>query len=401
MNTKNFSSLSPVEREEWLAAYQSWLSSRLPEIEKAPSITAAVRSDIEAGLELLSAFPFCRSFVAESLRFKNYASRLKLLRRYADKVTEQVQTQLKRNIDLTDPNLLTPHVGRPSKMEAAARALKAEQERLAAEKAQVTLFGGTVADIPTDTPPAPATVSGSLVGSDKLHLDQLRWLLSPTIQEAVDTVRDLRARAAEAATTAKALAEAGKPEEEVAPYASDAAKFTEEYELIYERVDDELSRAYVRLKEDKSYIAAMEERKINPTELRSVLRPYWDKVEDKDALKASVIDFIKANDPEQAAIREAEEKKKKAAADIIKYLTRKDKKNTQKRIATMEARFAELKELIGEEEANTYLPVLNAAREDCARLEAEKAAKNEATKEDKQNTKKDEATVPDDSTSGE
>ena len=87
MNTKNFSSLSPAELEEWLAAYQSWLSSRLPAIEKAPAITAAVRSDIEAGLELLSAFPFCRSFVAESLRFKNYASRLKLLRRYADKVT--------------------------------------------------------------------------------------------------------------------------------------------------------------------------------------------------------------------------------------------------------------------------------------------------------------------------
>ena len=109
-------------------------------------------------------------------------------------------------------------------------------------------------------------------------------------------------------------------------------------------------------------------------------------------MKNEVIDFIKANDPAQAAIREAEEKKRKAAADIIKYLQRKDKPNTPKRIEGMKAKMAELKELIGEEEANTYLPVLNAAIKDCeknvvpaqeaekARKAAEKKAKKEAAK---------------------
>ena len=112
----------------------------------------------------------------------------------------------------------------------------------------------------------------------------------------------------------------------------------------------------------------------------------------KEKVKNEVVDFIKANDPAQAAIREAEEKKRKAAADIIKYLQRKDKPNTPKRIEGMKAKFAELKELIGEEEANTYLPVLNAAIEDCeknvvpaqeaekARKEAEKKAKKESAK---------------------
>jgi len=261
------------------------------------------------------------------------------------------------------------------------------------EAKEETLFG-TKANIPTEEPPAPATVSGSLIGDAKLHLDQLKWLLSPTLQEAVDSVHELRTKAAEAATIAKQMALDGKPEEDIKPFSEDAAKYTEAYEDIYARVDDELARVYARLKEDTTFIASIKAKNIDPAELRTTLRPYWDKLDDagKEKVKNEVVDFIKANDPAQAAIREAEEKKRKAAADIIKYLQRKDKPNTPKRIEGMKAKFAELKELIGEEEANTYLPVLNAAIEDCeknvvpaqeaekARKEAEKKAKKESAK---------------------
>ena len=75
--------------------------------------------------------------------------------------------------------------------EAAARAMKAEQERIEKEANEETLFGKK-ADIPTVEPAAPATVSGSLIGDARLHLDQLKWLLSPTLQEAVDSVHELR-----------------------------------------------------------------------------------------------------------------------------------------------------------------------------------------------------------------
>lgn len=392
MEQKIFSTLTPAEQQAWLEQYQAWLQ-KLPAIEKANVITSALRTDIEEGLNLMAAFSYCRSFVSESLRFKDYKYRLKLIRKYADKVTSDVQNLTKRNIDLTDPALLVPHVGRPTKEEQAARALQAEKERLEQEAKEETLFG-TKATIPTEEPPAPATVSGSLIGDAKLHLDQLKWLLSSTLQEAVDSVHELRTKAAEAATVAKQMALDGKPEEDIKPFSEDAAKYTEAYEDIYARVDDELARVYVRLKEDTTFIDSIKTKNIDPAELRTTLRPYWDKLDDagKEKVKNEVIDFIKANDPAQAAIREAEEKKRKAAADIIKYLQRKDKPNTPKRIEGMKAKMAELKELIGEEEANTYLPVLNAAIKDCeknvvpaqeaekARKAAEKKAKKEAAK---------------------
>ena len=208
-------------------------------------------------------------------------------------------------------------------------------------------------------------MSGSLNGGTLLHLDQLKWLFSPELQEAVETVRDLRSRAEEAATTAKVLAEAGKPESEVEPYSQEAIKCTEAYEAIYVRVDNELAVVYVRLKEDTAFRASIEAQKVDPQQLRTTLRPYWDKVEDKDAFKAKVIEDIKANDPEQKALREAEEKKKEQVDAIVKYLMRKDKPNTSKRIETMTQRYQALVELIGEEEAKPYLAVLNAAKEDC------------------------------------
>lgn len=381
MANKLFSQMSEEERKSWAKDYRNWLSRVLPELMKARTMTTSFRNDFELGLSLLSAFPYCRSFVAESLRFKNYISRIKPLARYADKVTADAEKMLNTKMDLSDPALLVRHVGRPTKQEAAARALKEEQERKAAEAAEDTLFGKKET-LPVETPPAPATVSGSLTGGALLHLDQLCWLLSPTLQQAVGAIRDLRTRAAEESTVAKQMALDGKRPEEIEPHARNAAKLTEEYEGIYERVDEELARIYVRLKEDSAFITEMQEKKINPSELRTMLRPYWDKIEDKEAFKAAVIDFIKANDPAQAAVREQEEIKKKQVADIVKYLTRKDKPNTPKRISTMKARYEELKSLMGEQEAAVYQPVLQAAIDDCNNnvipaIEAKKLSKDD------------------------
>lgn len=365
MDNKQFPEMSQQEQSAWLADFQTWYADALPSLETMTAVTADLRASAEKGLALLSSFRYCRSFVREALRFHDYAARKKLFRRYADRVMLDVQNQLGASVkvDLTDPALLKPHRGRPSRAEAAARAIKREMERKAAEEKEQTLFGKR-ADIPKEEPAAPATVSGSLYGGAMFHLDQLRWLMSPALAEAVETIRDLRAKAAEAATTAKTLAQAGKPEADVKPYTEAAIQYTEDYERIYEQVDNEMATVYVRLKEDTAFIETIKAKKVDPYTLRSNLRPYWDKQSNKDAFRASVIEDIKRNDPAQAAIREAEEKKHKAVADIIKYLTRRDKQNTPTRIATMTARYAELEKLIGDE-AKDYLPVLEAAREDC------------------------------------
>ena len=110
----------------------------------------------------------------------------------------------------------------------------------------------------------------------------------------------------------------------------------------------------------------MKNKGTGPDALRTALRPYWDKVENKEVFKQQVIEDIKANDPEQAKKREAEEKKTKRKNEIIKYLTRRDKANTAKRAKGMRERYTELIALIGEEEAKPYLPLVEKAEDDAA-----------------------------------
>lgn len=358
--------MSQQERSSWLADFQKWYAATLPQIEQK-GVTGELKAEFERGLHMMEPFSYCRAFVQESLRFKDYGARRKLLRRYADKVATEVQGMIgmMKTVDLNDPNLLTPHVGRPTKDEQAARQLQAEKERQKQEEKEETLFGKK-SDIPVVETPDTESVSGSMGGGTLLRLDEIKWLLSPALQEAVETVRDLRQKEADCAATAKAMALAGHPKEEVEPYSEDAVTYKQQYESIYEHVDSELAHVYVRLKEDTTYIAKIQAAKADPQEWRSKLRVYWDKFDDqqKATIKQQVIDDIKRNDPEQAKIREAEEKKKKEIADLIKYLTRKDKLNTPRRVKTMEERYQQLVELAGEEEAKHYYPVLEAARKD-------------------------------------
>lgn len=359
---KQFSQMSETERKVWLLEFQPWYAQSLPEIEKASGIGVDERKKIEQGLNLINVFPYCHSFVSESLRFKDYKSRKKVLRRFADIVAKDAQKQIGMDaiVDLTNPDLLKPHVGRPTKEEQAARQIKEEKDRKENEEKDKTLFG-PMSDIPTVEPAAPETVSGSVQGGSLLHLDQLRWLMSPELQEAVGTVRTLRATAAEAATKAKQMAEDGRKAEDIVPYTEKAIRDTEAYEKIYERVDNEMAVVYVRLKEDTAYNADMQKRGVDIQQLRTQLRPYFDKQPDKEGFKQRVINDIKASDPAQAAQREADEKKKKQATAIIKYIIRKDKQNTAKRIEGLKKRYAELVALIGEEEAKVYKPVVDAA----------------------------------------
>lgn len=359
MKVQNFSAMPPEGRKAWFADYKQWVSLQLPTI-----VTVGDSEQVKAferGLDLISAFSFCRSFVREVRSFHEYRGHVKHLRRLVEKVNVEVRKSASVAVDLNDPALLRPHVGRPTKEEQAARALAAERERKEREESEPSLFG-TGASIPTVTPAAPNTVSGSMGGGSMLHLDQLRWLMSDNLREAVDSIRDLRSQAAEAATRAKQMAEDGKPEEEVSVYAQRSAALTEQYENIYASVDTEMARVYVRLKEDSAFIDGMQKQNVDPSELRTQLRPYWDKVEDKDAFKAEVIAFISDNDPAQAEKRKAEEDRQEKIRTAIKYITRKDKENTPKRIEGIEVRIKELVSLVGEEEAAPYYAILEAAK---------------------------------------
>lgn len=357
--------MTAAQRAAWTQAYREFVSAQLPTIRNAKQSSKELVEMMNKGLDLLTAFPFTRSFVSETRSFNSHFRVRTTFIRYCDKVTKEVQGTFGETVDLTDKSLLTPHVGRPTKDEAQARALAAERARQEREKNENTLFG-KMGDIPDDNTIVEGTVSGNMTGGVGFHLDQLKWLMSDNLKEAVDTIRELRNAAAEAATTAKTLAMEKASEDRIAVYAKEAAEKTEAYERIYEQVDNEMARVYVRLKEDSTYIEEMKDKGTDPDALRTALRPYWDKVENKEVFKQQVIEDIKANDPEQAKKREAEEKKTKRKNEIIKYLTRKDKANTAKRAKGMRERYTELIALIGEEEAKPYLPLVEKAEEDAA-----------------------------------
>lgn len=357
--------MTAAQRAAWTQAYREFVSAQLPTIRNAKQSSKELVEMMNKGLDLLTAFPFTRSFVSETRSFNSHFRVRTTFIRYCDKVTKEVQGTFGETVDLTDKSLLTPHVGRPTKDEAQARALAAERARQEREKNENTLFG-KMENIPDDNTIVEGTVSGNMTGGVGFHLDQLKWLMSDNLKEAVDTIRELRNAAAEAATTAKTLAMEKASEDRIAVYAKEAAEKTEAYERIYEQVDNEMARVYVRLKEDSTYIEEMKNKGTDPDALRTALRPYWDKVENKEVFKQQVIEDIKANDPEQAKKREAEEKKTKRKNEIIKYLTRKDKANTAKRAKGMRERYTELIALIGEEEAKPYLPLVEKTEEDAA-----------------------------------
>ena len=361
IENKLFSSMSEKEQRAWLKEFQLWTGRTLPRLEN-PSCSWAKkdREAMERGLWLISSFLFCRSFVYDASSFGEYARQIKPMRRYVDKVQEELKKYISiQTIDLTDPSLLKPHVGRPTKAEAAARKLKAEQERKEREKIQPQLFSedNSFSESPRLEVVIPPRMPNA---GTRLHLDQLKWLLSSALQDAVDSIRDLRSLAASNAEQAKALALAGGSPKDISQYAKAAAHYTEEYGKIYDKVDNELAKVYVRLGDDTRYQKQMKKQRVDIKGLRHLLRFYYNKM--PDGFREQVNREIEYNDPKQAKQRAKEEDKHKAALKLMKYIVRTDKPNTPVRIRGLEKRLKELTKLIGKEKAKRYQPYIDYAK---------------------------------------
>lgn len=354
---KKYQLMSDSEKQEWLASYQQWLVD-FKGI-NLDALDSSLQVVFERGLALFGSFSYCWGFIAESRKAKDYSRRLKLMQRYADRITADLERMVGKSIDLTDQSLLIPHVGRPTKEQSAAKAiLKQKQEE--EEKSKPNLFNSD------GSAKGEAGVFVNPIPNRRLSVAEIKWLLSPALQSRAEMIRDLRARFEESSTRAKQMAEDGRSPSDIEPYAKQATQDIEAVESIYADIDKELQTVYVRLKEDSSYIEKIEAiSRLDSKELRTMLRQYWDKLslEEKEAFKAKVIEQIKASNPAQAAARTAEEEKKKRISGIVKYLQRKDKPNTLARLKGMEERINQLSDLIGTE-AEIYMPLLTAARED-------------------------------------
>lgn len=230
---------------------------------------------------------------------------------------------------------------------------------------------------PTGQPAGSSAPTIADLGETRYHLNQLRILLSPDLQQRVDMVQTLRMEAADAATRAKDMAERGEQPEAVEPYAQEAAKKTEAYEQIYDEVDTELATIFFRLKNDEPFREQFQKkhRIADLTRIADDLKPYYKKVQSPEFdLRCRTI--IEQESPEYAAKVKAEKEKKEEVDGILRYLRRKDKIASPTRVATAKEKYKRLVELLGKDMAKTYKPLVTAIEDEYKKAsEEEKAAK--------------------------
>ena len=408
-------------------------SGQVPHLEQLKgSWSAADREAMEQGLRLMQAFAFSESFATDALRYGDYSSRTYRLRFYCDKIKKELAKSLNvsggngQSVAIIDPTVPTRRRGRPSLAEVEARKkgeevakedtglelqrqiaqmmglkvivtdnapreknnaeLAEERKAKQAEEAKMnpSLFSPTPGPSTKEsgegqtTAGASPTVAPTIadLGETRYHLNQLRILLSPSLQERVDSVQGLRQSAASAAETAKRMAERGEKPEDVEPYAKEAAQLTEAYEQIYEDVDKELATLHYRLKNDEPYRKQFQE-KYHISDLTRILddlKPYYKKVQSPEFdLRCKTL--IEQESPEYAAKVKAEAERKKEVQDILRYLKRKDKPATDARLNGAREKFARLEQLLGKKEAKDYKPLLAFIEDENRKLNAEKKQK--------------------------
>ena len=342
---KQFSVMTPDEQQQWADQFSEFLKKQWPELEvicNTPNVKLTIDSQKQLAelMQLLVVWPFAEKFCAEGLKYGDYASRAYRLPKYVSMVLKE--------LGITE--VPTARRGRPASAETIAKREAAAK----AEKQQQKLFEPEKTPAPTlATPSIPDTSHG-----ERLHLDQLKWLMSPELAEDVDKIRALRTAAASAAERAKTMSDLKAAPASIEPYAKEAAEATEAYQAIYERVDRELATVHYRLKNDGDYLKKFRERfkKDDVTDVVKLLTPYWQKMQQDAEFLVSVKQIIEQESPEFVAKQKADAEKKKEVQDILRYLKRKDK--AQKPETAIE-KFKRLEQLIGKKAAQDYKPLLD------------------------------------------
>ena len=219
------------------------------------------------------------------------------------------------------------------------------------------------------------------MAQDKLHLDQLAWLMSKPLQERVKLVQSQRTTAEAASERAKMLAEMGGKQEEIAEYAEQAKVATEAYLQTYADVDEELAVLHKRTYLDVPFLEKFKQRfrGVDIEKIQYITRPYYEKVKkESPEIDVRIRTIIEQENPEYAAKMKAEQEKKEELQQLHRYIMRTDKPASDERVKTMTERIERVRQLAGDEVANSYLPVLEKTKEENAALNKAKAEKKTA-----------------------
>lgn len=333
---------------------------------QARVLTSEQHDAFEQGLTLLENNTKAQSFVRDSRRFRDYHRRVRQLLTYLQTLsTSDTSTIQKRR------------VGRPTKEEQALSAQQQKQKAL--QDAKESLFPELKPDVslqPLTYNGIVADPNGESIAATMPTLKQIRVFLSTSLQEQVNTVRDLRNEMSAKAEQAKTMAEANEKaghtvytEAEIAEVATRAVEI-ESHILpdIYTAVDREMGEVYLRLSQrtgDPEYIKYVERNfNIDPQKLRTQFKPFYEKTQQRDPLFAkTVADKIAADRPEVKAAREAAAQHKAEADAIIKYIMRKDKPSNKTRVRGIKTRIDRLRQeysdVVSEDELMGYEAILS------------------------------------------
>ena len=219
------------------------------------------------------------------------------------------------------------------------------------------------------------------MAQDKLHLDQLAWLMSKSLQERVKLVQSQRTTAEAASERAKMLAEMGGKQEQIAEYAEQAKVATEAYLQTYADVDEELAVLHKRLYLDVPFVDGFKKRfkGVDIEKIQYITRPYYEKVKkESPEIDVRIRTIIEQENPEYAAKMKAEQEKKEELQQLHRYIMRTDKPASDERVKTMTERIERVRQLAGDEVADSYLPVLEKTKDENAALNKAKAEKKTA-----------------------
>lgn len=208
--------------------------------------------------------------------------------------------------------------------------------------------------------PTMSEVYQDRIEQDRLRLSDLAWLCSDDLRKRIETVRGLRVTAESASERAKTMADMGAAAKDIEPYAQQAKEAVEGYQAIYAAVDEELATVFYRLQNDEPFRENFVRRfkGVDLIKVARICRPYYEKVKSPE-LDLRIKTVIEQENPEYAARMKAEQAKKEEVADILRYLKRKDKDASDTRLKTAkEVKFPRLVELVGEQEAKDYLPLI-------------------------------------------
>lgn len=189
------------------------------------------------------------------------------------------------------------------------------------------------------------------MAQDKLHLDQLAWLMSKPLQERVKLVQSQRTAAESASERAKMLAEMGGKQEQIAEYAEQAKVATEAYLATYADVDEELAVLHKRLYLDVPFVDGFKARfkGVDIEKIQYITRPYYEKVKkESPEIDVRIRTIIEQENPEYAAKMKAEQEKKEELQQLHRYIMRTDKPASDERVKTMTERIERVRQLAGD-----------------------------------------------------